>query len=159
LRLRHLRLKNARESVRSRTHRAKHSFYQSPSFAFERAYSPFACVLSRAKPNAARRPRAFKIQIPTVGPRTSLRTLVRESRTPPSARPVRADALTLVSPNAFASHRSAETPECVGESFAIVRHANARDMRRRSFASNARDSFALFRGRHACVSPLVVTRV
>jgi hypothetical protein len=56
--------------------------------------------------------------------------LARESRTPPSERADRAPPLTLVSPNAFANHRSAETPECVGESFAIARTAgDSRDTR------------------------------
>jgi hypothetical protein len=49
--------------------------------------------------------------------RTSLRTLVRESRTPPSRRPTEIE----LSPNALASHRSADAPLPVGEPLIFTR--------------------------------------
>lgn len=49
--------------------------------------------------------------------RTSLRTLVRESRTPPSRRPTEIE----LSPNALASQRSADAPLPVGEPLIFTR--------------------------------------
>ena len=54
---------------------------------------------------------------PNVVVRTSLRTLVRESRTPPSRRPTEIE----LSPNALASQRSADAPLPVGEPLIFTR--------------------------------------